>query len=79
MSMMGAYGLMGGFGGVGMLFGVLVWLAVVVVLVWGISSVFGQRGAADTESNALEILKRRYAAGEITSAEFETARRALSV
>ena len=75
--MMGAYGLMGGFGGLGMLLGVVVWLAVVVLLVWGISSVFGQR-TSDTQTEALEILKRRYAAGEISSAEFETARRALA-
>ena len=75
--MMGAYGLMGGFGGLGMLLGVLVWLAVIVLLVWGIGSIFGQR-SADTQTDALEVLKRRYAAGEITSAEFQTARRALS-
>ena len=75
--MMGAYGLMGGFGGLGMPLGVLVWLAVVVLLVWGISSVFTGRNA-DAQTEALEMLKRRYAAGEISSAEFETARRALA-
>ncbi len=74
---MGAYGWMGGFGGVGMLVGALVWLAVVVLLVWGLSSVF-QRSSPDTREDALEILKRRFAAGEITAAEFETARRALA-
>ena len=75
--MMGAYGLMGGFGGLGMLLGVLVWLAVVVLLVWGLSSVF-EASRTDSRADALEILKRRYAAGEISSAEFETARRALA-
>ncbi len=76
--MMGAYGLMGGFGGFGMLLGLLVWLAVIVLLVWGVGGLFARR-SADTTTEALEILKRRYAAGEITSAEFETARRALAV
>ena len=67
------YGWMGGVGGVGMLLSMLVWIAVVVLLVWGVSSLF-VRGDAD----ALEILKRRYAAGEISSAEYETARKALA-
>jgi uncharacterized membrane protein len=75
--MMGAYGLMGGFGGLGMLLGVLVWLAVIVPLVWGIGSVFA-RPNSDPREEALDILKRRFAAGEITSAEFETARGALA-
>jgi uncharacterized membrane protein len=75
--MMGAYGWMGGFGGVGMLLGVLVWLAVIVLLVWGLGGAF-QRSTPDPREDALEILKRRFAAGEITSAEFEIARRALA-
>ena len=74
--MMGYYGWMGAFGGVGMLLGMLVWLAVVVLLVWSVSTLF-DRPDGDTRIDALEILKRRYAAGEISSAEFETARRAL--
>jgi uncharacterized membrane protein len=75
--MMGAYGWMAGVGGIGMLLWMLVWLAVIVLLVWGIGSMFG-RSSVDTREDALEILKRRCAAGEITSAEFETARRALA-
>jgi uncharacterized membrane protein len=75
--MMGAYGLMGGFGGLGMLVGVLVWLAVIVLFVWGLGSVFG-RSTGDPRGEALDTLRQRYAAGEITSAEFETARRALA-
>ena len=75
--MMGAYGWMGGFDSAGMLLGMLVWLAVVALLVWGLSSVFEQ-SRSDPHEDALEILKHRYAAGEISSAEFETARRALA-
>jgi len=75
--MMGYYGWMGAFGGVGMLLGMLVWLAVVVLLVWSVSTLFARR-ETNTRTDALDILKRRYAAGEITSAEFETGRRALA-
>jgi len=68
---------MGAAGGFGMVVGVLVWIGLIVLLVWGIGSLFARR-TADTQSEALEILRGRYAAGEITSAEFETARRALA-
>jgi putative membrane protein len=79
-TMMGSYGWMGGlggFGGFGMFVGALVWLAIVGLLVWGAGSLFGRR-TTDTQTEALEILKRRFAAGEIASAEFEIARRALT-
>ena len=56
-----------------MLMSMLIWLAVLVLLVWAVSSLFARRDA-----DALEILKRRYAAGEISSAEYETARKALA-
>jgi uncharacterized membrane protein len=76
--MMGYYGWMGAFGGVGMLLGMLVWLAVVLLLVWSVSTLFARRDSDNTRIDALGILKRRYGAGEISSAEFETARRALA-
>ena len=75
--MMGYYGWIGAFGGLGVIVGMLVWLGVIVLLVWGISAIFADRHA-DTQTEALEILKRRYAAGEITAAQFETARRAIA-
>ena len=67
------YGWMGAFGGVGMLLSMLVWFAVLVLLVWGVSTLFTR-----TDTDPLEILKRRYAAGEMSSAEYETARKALA-
>jgi putative membrane protein len=70
---MGYYGWMGAFGGIGM----LVWVAVIVLLLWSVSTLFARRDG-DTRIDALEILKRRYAAGEVSSAEFETARKALA-
>jgi putative membrane protein len=66
--MMGGYG-MGWFGGI---FMVIFWIAVVIGFVflirWLVQSTRG--GAGSTES-ALEILKQRYAKGEIDKKEFE--------
>ena len=73
--MMGGYGLIGGFGGLWML---VIWVAVIGLLVWGASSLFAHRADGDGASETLALLRRRYAAGEITQSEFETARRALA-
>jgi putative membrane protein len=78
-TMMGSYGWMGGFGGAGgfgMFVGALVWLAIIVLLVWGVGGLFGRR-TTDARTDALEILRNRFATGEITAPEFEIARRAL--
>jgi uncharacterized membrane protein len=78
-TMMSSYGWMGGFGGAGsfgMVVGGLVWLAIIALLIWGVGSLFGRR-TTDTQTEALEIVSRRFATGEITAAEFEIARRAL--
>ena len=73
----GDFGWMAGLGGWGMFVGLLFWVVLAVLAIWAASTVFG-RTPGDTQTDALEILKRRYAAGEITQAEFETARRALA-
>ncbi len=71
----GGYGLLGGFGGLWML---VFWVVVIGLLVWGASGLFAHRASGDGASDALAILKRRYAVGEITEAELETAKRALA-
>ena len=77
--MMGGFDGMGAFGGFGMVLGLLFWIGVLVLVVWAVVNLFlagqGESRAPDT---ALDILKRRYAAGEINQAEFEQARRALA-
>ncbi len=73
----GDFGWMAGFGGLGMFVGLLFWVALIVLVVWAVSAIFG-RASTNTQTDALDILKRRYAAGEITQGEFETARRALA-
>lgn len=73
------WGPMMGWGGLGwlwMLFGALLWLIFLVVIAWAVvrlTSPGSQRG----QETALEILRRRYARGEISRPEFEEARKAL--
>ena len=84
--MMGFYDMMSGWGGgwiswtmyLGM---IVVWVGVVALIVWGVKSLAGS-GAAHTvpqlpQERAADVLKRRYASGEIESAEFEQKRRDL--
>lgn len=69
------YGPMFGFGWVWMLVGTLFWIVVLGLVVWAVVRLFPSRREQTTP---LDILKERYARGEITQAEFEQARRALS-
>lgn len=73
--MMG-YGGLGAMGAFGWIWMVLVWVAVIGVVVWGVGALFG-RWHGKNETDALEILRKRYARGEISQAEFEQAKRAL--
>ena len=75
-----------GYGGVGWLLGgglmmgmmLLVWLAPIALVAWGVASARGGRGAAAPGEAPLEILRRRYASGEISQAEYEQAKQALA-
>ncbi len=73
------YGMMGGHTGVVMM---LFWVIVIVALIVLVSGVFtsrrGSSGLFPSESDAIEILKRRYAGGDIDRAEYEAKRRELS-
>ncbi|MBI3967140.1 MAG: SHOCT domain-containing protein [Chloroflexi bacterium] len=70
----GGFGAMTGFYGVSMMmFGLLFLAALLGLVVWGVSALRPPRDR-DTDTTALEILRRRYARGEITDAEFEQAK-----
>ena len=79
----GYYGMMGGgFGWMWMMpvfmiafWGLVIWA--VVAVVQGASHTNGAGPSAPREESALEILKRRYARGEIGKEEFEEKKRAL--
>ncbi len=79
MTMMGygGFGAMGAFGGLGMVLGLLLWIGVIALVVWGASSLLGGQRPPEREETPLEILRRRYAAGELSRDEFEQAKRAL--
>jgi len=70
-------GMMGGWGmgWLGMIFMMAFWILVIVGLVflikWLIQSTRGAKEVGHGTSRALEILKERYARGEITKEEFE--------
>jgi putative membrane protein len=71
--MMGGYGMMGGFGWLGMLTMLLFWIGVIALVIWALSNLFSTQ-QAPVEPDAQEILKRRYARGEISREEFVQAR-----
>ncbi len=67
-------GMMGGFGW----FMPLFWLAVLGFIVWAaIAATQGKHESSTTSVSPLEILKERYARGEINKEEFEEKRRSL--
>lgn len=74
--MMGGYNMIGGMGWLGMLLMVLLWIGVIALIVWGLMSMFRAQQRV-SEPDAQEILKRRYARGEISREEFEQARATL--
>ena len=67
--MMGGYGMMAGMGWLGLLLMALFWVGVILLVVWGLSNAFPSRRQA-VEPGAAEILKRRYAKGEISREEY---------
>jgi uncharacterized membrane protein len=53
---------------------ILFWGGLIVLGVWAIRAINGPRATADT---ALELLRKRLAAGEISAEEFEKTKKAL--
>jgi putative membrane protein len=86
---MGFNDMMSGFGGGWtswtMYLGMIVfWVAVVALVIWGVKALAGPAAAHSVpqvsevpRETAADVLKRRYAAGEIDAAEFEQKRRDL--
>ena len=71
------WGMMGAFGGLGMGIGMVVWIVGFALVVWWLALLVRDRSVT-VQDSALDILKRRYARGEISKAEFEQARRDLA-
>jgi putative membrane protein len=74
------YGWNGDWGGMllPMLLNAAVWIVLIGLLIWGLSRLFTQRAPTtewpDVGPSALEILRQRYARGEIDEATFERMR-----
>ena len=71
---------MQGYGGMGFGwgFGLIIWVLLIVGIVIGIKWLISSSGSGVHSTTALEILKQRYARGEIDKAEYEDKRRSLS-
>lgn len=75
--MMGGWG-MGWFGGIFMIaFWILILVGLVFLIRWLIQATGKKEDSGRRESRALEILKERYARGEIDKAQFEATKRDL--
>jgi putative membrane protein len=76
--MMGGYG-MGWFGGILMIvFWILILVGLVFLIKWLIQSTGRDKTTGSGGNRALEILKERYAKGEIDKEEFDSKRKDLS-
>ncbi len=80
--MMGNWGMGWGMGWFGMIFMIAFWVLIIVGLVflikWLIQSTGSGKPGGRMGSSAIEILKERYARGEIDQAEFEAKKKDLS-
>ncbi|MCO6453496.1 MAG: SHOCT domain-containing protein [Caldilineales bacterium] len=72
-----------GMGGFGILFMILIWGGLIVLVVWGLSALVPRISSgngsthppiADASPPALDLLKQRYARGEITKSEYDSMR-----
>lgn len=66
-------GMMGGFGTMG--FMAIIWIGILGLIIWAVVAAVRRTGESGSPSqpadSALEILKRRYARGEINKEEYE--------
>jgi putative membrane protein len=74
--MMSGYGMMAGMGWLGMLLSGLFFIFVVALVMWVLFNL-ARPERYPSEQDAQQILKRRYARGEISREEFEQAHAAL--
>jgi putative membrane protein len=67
--MMSGFGMMAGMGWLGILTMLLFWVGVLALVIWGVSNLFPTPRLA-TESDAVEIVRQRFARGEISREEY---------
>jgi putative membrane protein len=74
-----------GFGGLGAIYMLVFWVIIIVLAIWLLSRLFpkakdgashhAQIQGGDSSESAVEILRRRYARGEISKDQYEEMRR----
>ena len=69
--MYGDYGM--GMGIFGMIFMTLIWILVIVALIYLIQAIMNKGGSSKEVETAEEVLKKRFAKGEMNKEEFEEA------
>ena len=73
-------GMMGGFGTMG--FMAIIWIGVLGLIIWAVVTAVRRPGESGSQNqpadSALEILKKRYARGEINKEEFEAKKKDLA-
>jgi len=57
--------------GLNMLFMALIWILVIIAIIWFVKAIFGQDHRQARHESVEDILKKRYARGEISKEEFE--------
>jgi putative membrane protein len=67
--MMSGFGLMAGMGWLGILTMLLFWVGVLALIVWGLSNLFPTQRLS-TETDAVEIVRQRFARGELSREEY---------
>jgi putative membrane protein len=67
--MMGGFGMMAGLGWLGMLTMLLFWAGALALVIWGVSNLFPSQQPRG-ESDAVEIVRQRFARGEISREEY---------
>lgn len=67
--MMSGFGMMAGMGWLGMLTMLLFWVGVLAMVIWGVSNLFPTRRLT-TELDAVELVRQRFARGEISREEY---------
>ena len=77
--MMGMDGMIGWspFGMIGMFFNLLVFVGLLVLIAWGVPRILSVRQGGDGADSAEEILRQRFARGELNAEEYERSYEAL--
>lgn len=73
----GMYNMMGGYGGFGWTFMILFWILVILGIIYLAKFLAEKNEPKEEKRSALDILKERYAKGEINKDEFEAKKKDL--